>query len=82
MTKSELALANTNGDLILRNERVGKHMIRPLLSLERLSFSEKEGKVSYYQPPQADVCGGQASPPRLAYQEVLLAAEDGDEHFS
>ena len=28
-------------------ERVGKYMIRPLLSLERLSFSEKEGKVSY-----------------------------------
>ncbi len=28
-------------------EKVGKYMIRPLLSLERLSFSEKEGKVSY-----------------------------------
>jgi hypothetical protein len=28
-------------------ERVGKYMIRPLLSLERLSFSEKEGRVSY-----------------------------------
>jgi len=28
-------------------ERVGKYMIRPLLSLERLSFDEKEGKVSY-----------------------------------
>jgi hypothetical protein len=28
-------------------ERVGKSMIRPLLSLERLSFEEKEGKVSY-----------------------------------
>jgi hypothetical protein len=28
-------------------ERVGKYMIRPLLSLERLSFLEKEGKVSY-----------------------------------
>lgn len=27
-------------------ERVEKYMIRPLLSLERLSFSEKEGKVS------------------------------------
>jgi len=27
-------------------ERVGKYMIRPLLSLERLSFEEKEGKVS------------------------------------
>lgn len=28
-------------------ERVGKYMIDPLLSLERLSFSEKEGKVCY-----------------------------------
>jgi hypothetical protein len=28
-------------------ERVGKSMIRPLLSLERLSFSEKEGQVIY-----------------------------------
>jgi hypothetical protein len=28
-------------------ERVGKYMIRPLLSLERLSFEEKEGGVSY-----------------------------------
>ena len=28
-------------------ELVGKYMIRPLLSLERLSFSEKEGQVCY-----------------------------------
>jgi hypothetical protein len=28
-------------------ERVGKYMLRPLLSLERLSFSEKEGRVCY-----------------------------------
>ena len=28
-------------------ERVGKYMIRPLLSLERLSFPEKEGQVCY-----------------------------------
>jgi hypothetical protein len=28
-------------------ERVGKYMIRPLLSLERLSFSEQRGKVTY-----------------------------------
>jgi len=31
----------------LEAERVGKYMIRPVLSLERLSFSEKEGKVRY-----------------------------------
>jgi hypothetical protein len=28
-------------------EQVGKYMIRTLLSLERLSFAEKEGKVCY-----------------------------------
>ena len=28
-------------------ERVGKYMIRPLLSLQRLSFDESEGKVRY-----------------------------------
>jgi hypothetical protein len=28
-------------------ERVGKDMVRPLLSLERLSLDEKEGKVCY-----------------------------------
>jgi hypothetical protein len=28
-------------------ERVGKYMIRPLLSLKRLSLDEKEGKVCY-----------------------------------
>jgi len=28
-------------------ERVGKYMIRPLLSLKRLFFDEKEGKVRY-----------------------------------
>ena len=28
-------------------ERVGKYMIRPLLSLERLSFDEKEAKICY-----------------------------------
>ena len=29
------------------SERVGKYMIRPLLSLERLSFDEKQGQVCY-----------------------------------
>jgi hypothetical protein len=28
-------------------ERVGKYMIRPVLTLERLSFLEPEGKVGY-----------------------------------
>jgi len=35
-------------------ERVGKYMIRPLLSLERLSFSEKEGKLSYQYGKEAE----------------------------
>jgi ribosomal protein S27E len=29
-------------------ERVGKYMIRPLLSLERLSFDERDGQVGYH----------------------------------
>ena len=35
-------------------ERVGKYMIRPLLSLERLSFSEKEGQVCYRYGKEAE----------------------------
>ena len=34
-------------------EKVGKYMIRPLLSLERLSFEEKEGKVCYQYGKEA-----------------------------
>jgi hypothetical protein len=35
-------------------ERVGKYMIRPLLSLERLSLDEREGKVSYHYGKEAE----------------------------
>jgi len=35
-------------------EKVGKYMIRPLLSLERLSFEEKEGKVCYQYGKEAE----------------------------
>ena len=35
-------------------ERVGKYMIRPLLSLERLSFDEKEGKICYRYGKEAE----------------------------
>jgi len=35
-------------------ERVGKYMRRPLLSLERLSVDEKEGKVSYRYGKEAE----------------------------
>jgi len=38
----------------LEAERVGKYMIRPVLSLERLSFSEKEGKVCYRYGKEAE----------------------------
>jgi len=34
-------------------ERVGKYMIRPLLSLERLSLDEREGKVGYQYGEEA-----------------------------
>src|SRR4030042_3078472 len=39
-------------------ERVGKYMIRPLLSLERLSFSEKEGQVCYRYGQEASEVEG------------------------
>jgi hypothetical protein len=35
-------------------ERVGKYMIRPLLSLERLSLDEREGKVDYRYGKEAN----------------------------
>ena len=46
-------------------ERVGKYMIRPLLSLERLSFSEKEGQVSYRYGKEA------AEVERMDYLEFI-----------
>jgi len=33
---------------------MGKYMIRPLLSLERLSFDEREGKVCYQYGKDAE----------------------------
>jgi hypothetical protein len=35
-------------------ERVGKYMIRPLLSLKRLSFSEPQGQLSYQYGKEAE----------------------------
>jgi hypothetical protein len=35
-------------------ERVGKYMIRPLLSLKRLSFSEPQGQVIYPYGKEAE----------------------------
>ena len=61
-------------------ERVGTYMIRPLLSLERLSLDEKEGKVSYHL--KLTFLAERPPPPHLAYQEVLLAAEQSAEYFS
>ena len=34
-------------------ERVGKYMIRPLLSLERLSLDERDGQVGYHYGQEA-----------------------------
>ena len=78
----------------LEAERVGKYMIRPILSLERLSFSEKEGKVCYRYGKEAEevewmdyllkltFVASKPPPPPIAYQEVLMAAEAGAEYFS
>ena len=37
-------------------ERVGKYMVRPVPSLERLSFLDREGKVGYRHGPNGAEC--------------------------
>ncbi len=39
--------SQVRGETKKQVERIGKYMIRPLLSLERLSLDEKEGQVIY-----------------------------------
>jgi len=65
-------------------ERVGKYMIRPPLSLERLSFSEKEDKVSYLliNHLKLSFVADRPPPPQIAYQEFLIAAETSAEYIS
>jgi hypothetical protein len=64
-------------------ERVGKDMVRPLPSRERLSFSEKEGKVCYLliNHLKLTFVAAKPPPPHIAYQELLMAAETGAEYF-
>jgi hypothetical protein len=52
-------------------ERVGKYMIRPLLSLERLAFDEKEGKVSYRYGKEAEELE------RMDYLEFIARVTSG-----
>jgi hypothetical protein len=58
-------------------------MIRPLLSVERLSF-EKEGQVCYLLIDQLKLTfvADKPPPPHRAYQEVLMAAEASTEYSS
>jgi hypothetical protein len=65
-------------------ERVGKYMVRPLLSLERLSLDEREGRVAYriIDHLKLTFVADKPPPPQIAYQEVLLAAEQSAEYFS
>jgi hypothetical protein len=64
-------------------ERVGKYMIRPLLSLKRLSFSEKEDQGCYriINHLKLVFVASKPPPPLIAYQEVLMAAETSAEYF-
>ena len=57
-------------------ERVGKYMIRPLFSLERLSLDEREGKVCYRYGKEA------TEVERMDYLEFLMDSETGAEYFS
>jgi hypothetical protein len=75
-------------------ERVGKYMIRPLLSLERLSLDEKRAQVCYRYGREAGemdriinhlkltFVADKPPPPQIAYQEVLMAAETSTDYFS
>lgn len=64
-------------------ERVGKYMVRPLLSLKRLSLDEKIGQVCYLFINHLNLTFmAERPPPRVTYQEVLMAAEAGVEYFS
>jgi hypothetical protein len=65
-------------------ERVGKYLVRPLLSLERLSLDEREGRVAYriIDHLKLTFVADKPPPPQIAYQEVLLAAEQSAEYFS
>jgi hypothetical protein len=73
-------------------ERVGKYMIRPLLSLERLSFLEQEGKVGYRlgkKGTEREVMDyleltfvADKPPPSHVFEQVALtAAEESGEYF-
>jgi hypothetical protein len=59
-------------------ERVGKYMIRPLLSLKRLGFDESEGCVCYSRFPSWPSGLGWVGPPppHVVQQELLKVAEE------
>jgi hypothetical protein len=65
-------------------EKVGKYMIRPLLSLERLSYEEPQGQVSCrtINHLKLTFIAHRPPPPWIASQELLMAAEAGGEYFS
>jgi len=65
------------GHRVEEAERVGKYMIRPLLSPERLSLDEKEGKICL----ELSFVTDKPRPPHIAYQELLMAAEAGSKNF-
>ena len=57
-------------------ERVDKYMIRPLLSLERLSFPEPEGKVGYRNGQDG------AERETMDYLEFIALSDRGPDHRS
>jgi len=63
-------------------ERVGKYMIRPLLSLEHLSLDEREGKVCYHIINHLKLTFvAERPPPHLVWQEFFLDSEASADYF-
>jgi len=64
-------------------ERVGKYMIRPLLSVERLTFLEPEGKVGYRHGEKGaeafDAAEGAAGGVRALAEQAMKAGATKEE---
>jgi hypothetical protein len=58
-------------------EQVGKYMVRPVLSRERLSLDEREGKVGYRWGREAVELETMDCLPTHVFEQVALMAAEG-----